>query len=126
MLALATVQAAVFDVPHLFRVATRQHLGHQVIIVGRLVARMGVFEPVPVLSKDLLEDIPVRCMCYPHQDPRSWGRVVLGAVVVPPRLYAVHPPSARTSDLSPPSLPHALRDLLKTPLRPPVLWAAEK
>jgi hypothetical protein len=47
MLALSTVQAAVFEGTHLFRVATRQHLGHQVIIVGRLVARMGACKPVP-------------------------------------------------------------------------------
>src|SRR5262249_32992914 len=120
MLTLSTVQAAVFDVPHLFRVATRQHLGHQVIIVGRLVARMGAGEPVPVRSKELLEDTPVPRRGYTHQGPRSWGRVGWGPAVVPPRLYAVHPPSARTSDLSPPPLSHELRNLLKTPRRPPV------
>src|SRR5215475_16111313 len=83
MLALSTVQAAVFDVPHLFRVATRQHLGHQVIIVGRLVARMGVCEPVPVLSKDLLEDTPVPRGLYQHRLAPSWGH----QLVAVKRLY---------------------------------------
>src|SRR4029450_8979049 len=66
-----TVQAAVFEVTHLFRVATRQHLGHQVIIVGRLVARMGACKPVPVLSTDLLEDVPVPRGCCKHEGAPS-------------------------------------------------------
>ena len=46
-----------------------QHLsfGYQAIVVGRLVAWMGMFEPIPVLSKDLLEDIQVTCRGYKHQ-----------------------------------------------------------
>jgi hypothetical protein len=59
MLPLATVLAAVLDITHLLRVATRQHLGHEAIIVGGLVARMGVLKRVPVIGEDLLEDIPV-------------------------------------------------------------------
>ena len=57
--ALATLQAAVFDVTHLFRVATPEHLRHQTIIVGRLVARMGVLKGLPVIGTDLLKDTPV-------------------------------------------------------------------
>ena len=57
--ALTTPQAAVCDRAHLCRVATRQHLGHQALVVGRLVARMGVGKRVPVLGTDLLEDTPV-------------------------------------------------------------------
>src|SRR4051794_39232750 len=57
--ALATPQAAVCDIAHLFRVATRQHLHHQALVVGRLIARMGVGKRVPVIGKDLLEDTPV-------------------------------------------------------------------
>src|SRR5215813_5331964 len=83
MLALSTVQAAVFDVPHLFRVAARQHLGHQVVVVGRLVARMGALKRLPMVSKDLLEDIPVpRGGCY-HRIAPSWG----DQLVAVPRLY---------------------------------------
>src|SRR5712692_6889276 len=73
MLALATVQATVFDVPHLFRVATPKHLGHQAIIVRRLITRMGVLKRVPVIGKDLLEDTPVpRGLCH-HRVAPSWG-----------------------------------------------------
>ena len=36
MVALATVQAAVFDIAHLLGIATPEHLGHQTIIVARL------------------------------------------------------------------------------------------
>src|SRR6266571_5342781 len=67
MLALATVQATVFDVPHLFRVATPQHLGHQAIIIRRLVTRMGVLKRLPVIRKDLLEDTPVPRGCCNHR-----------------------------------------------------------
>src|SRR5262245_49097229 len=67
MFALATVRAAVFDIPHLVLIATRQHLGHQSIIVGGLIARMGVGEAVPVVSKDLLEDVPVPRGCCQHR-----------------------------------------------------------
>jgi hypothetical protein len=68
---LATVQAAVFDIPHLVRVATREPLGHQAIVVGRLVARIGVCEPVPALCKDLLEDVPVPQGCCKHEGAPS-------------------------------------------------------
>src|SRR5262245_50055758 len=71
--ALATPQAAVFDIAHLFRVATRQHLGHQALVVGRLVAGMGVGKRVPVLGKNLLKDTPVpRGLCQ-HQVVPSRG-----------------------------------------------------
>src|SRR5215470_9266997 len=91
MLALSTVQAAVFDVPHLVRVATRQHLGHQVIIVSRLVARMGVLKRLPMIGKDLLKDTPVPGGCCQHPRPPSEGGWNCnGAVVVPRLLRAVH------------------------------------
>src|SRR5215470_1850234 len=80
MLALSTVQAAVFDVPHLCRVATRQHLGHQVLRVGRLVAWMGVLKRLPVIAKDLLKDTPVSGGCCKHPRPPSEGD---GIVTVP-------------------------------------------
>lgn len=63
MFALSTMQTAVLDIAHVLRVTTPEHLGHQAIIVGRLVARMGVFEPVPVIGKNLLEDVPVPSGC---------------------------------------------------------------
>src|SRR4029453_17562891 len=78
MLALAAVQTAILDVPDLFRMATRQHLRHQPVVIGGLIARMGVLKRLPVIGKDLLKDTPV-----PGGD---WD----GAVVVPRHLRAVH------------------------------------
>src|SRR5713101_6515418 len=83
MLALATVQATVFDVPHLFRVATPKHLGHQAIIIRRLVTRMGVLKRVPVIGKDLLEDTPVPRGCCNHRVAPSGG----DTIVTVQRLY---------------------------------------
>src|SRR5215813_2474776 len=81
--ALATPQAAVFDIPRLFRVATRQHLGHQALVVGRLVARMGVGKRVPVIGKDLMKDTPVPRGSYQHRLAPSWGH----QLVAVKRLY---------------------------------------
>jgi hypothetical protein len=67
MRALAPLQAAVFAIAHLLRVATRKHLGHQPLLVGCLVARLGVWEPLPVLAKDLLEAVPGPRGCCHHQ-----------------------------------------------------------
>src|SRR5256712_1866480 len=69
--ALATLQTAICDIAHLLGVATRQHLGHQIMIVGGLIARMGVGEALPVVGKDLLEDVPVPCGCCQHEGPPS-------------------------------------------------------
>src|SRR5882762_11541853 len=78
--ALATPQAAVCDIAHLLRIATRQHPGHQALVVGRLVAGMGVGKRVPVIGKDLLKDTPVPRGCGQHPCPPREG---LGIVVVP-------------------------------------------
>ena len=80
---LATLQATVFEVPHFLGVAARQHLGHQVIVVGRLVARMGALQRLPMVSKDLLEDIPVPRGGCTHRIAPSWG----DQLVAVPRLY---------------------------------------
>src|SRR6266567_1736829 len=69
--ALSTLQATVFNIAHLVGISTPEPLRYQALVVGRLVTWMGVFEPVPVLSKDLLEDIPVPCRCYTHQGAPS-------------------------------------------------------
>src|SRR6266568_7085730 len=101
MFPLYTLQAAVFDGTHLFRVATRQHFGHQGIIVGRLVAWMGVLKLVPVIGKDLLEDAPVpRGLCH-HRVAPSWG-VGMAAVK---RFYHGSPASS-TPHRSSPGHPH--------------------
>ena len=69
--ALTALQTAVLDLAHLVGISTPEHLGYQAIVVGHLVAWMGMFEPIPVLSKDLLEDIPVPCRGYKHQSAPS-------------------------------------------------------
>src|SRR5712691_4427991 len=77
VLALATVQAAVRDIAYFFRVAARQHLGHQAIVVCRLVVRMGLLKRLPVVSKDLLEDIPVpRGGCHHRIAPSGGDQIV--------------------------------------------------
>src|SRR5713101_6677837 len=125
--ALATLLAAVFAIPHLVRIATRQHLGHQIIIVGCLIARMGVGESVPVVGKDLLEDVPVpRGSCHHRVAPSGGDRI--GTVQ---RLYHTSPAQSTPSSAfiraaSSPSRPLMLYGLLETPYRPYVLWAAAK
>jgi len=59
MRALATLEAAILNIAHLLWGATRQHLGHQAIVIPGLVARMGTLKRLPVVGKDLLEDVPV-------------------------------------------------------------------
>src|SRR5215468_9899124 len=86
---LATPQAAVFDIAHLRRVATRQHLGHQALVVGRLVAGMGVGKSVPVLGKDLLEDMPVSRGVGHHRVPPSVGSWKINYVRVSTFLFSV-------------------------------------
>src|SRR2546425_13306627 len=61
----------VIEIPHLFRMATRQHLGHQVVIVGPLVAWMGLLKRRPAISKNLLEDVPVPRGRCKHTDAPS-------------------------------------------------------
>ena len=77
VLALAAVQAAVLNIAYFFRVAARQHLGHQAIVVRRLVARMSMLKRLPVVSKDLLEDVPVpRGCCHHRVAPSGGDRIV--------------------------------------------------
>src|SRR5215475_750392 len=91
MLALSTVQAAVFDVPALCRIATREHLRHQTAVIGGLIARMSVLKRLPVIGKDLLKDTPVPGGCCKHPRPPSEGGWDCdGAVVVPRLSRAVH------------------------------------
>src|SRR5216683_7763377 len=71
--ALTALQTAVLDIAHLVGISTPEHLRYQALVVGRLVAWMGVCEPVPVLSKDLLEDIPVPRGLWHHRGAPSWG-----------------------------------------------------
>ena len=71
--ALPAIQAPVVDVPYLVRVPACEHLVYKLIIVSLMVPRMASFEAVPVLGKDLLEDVPVLRGCCNHAGAPSWG-----------------------------------------------------
>src|SRR4030095_13143195 len=101
MLPLATLQAAIFDIAHLVRVPTREHLRHQARIVGRLVARMGVLKRLPVIGEDLLEDTPVPRRLDQHWIAPSEGDRMVAVkrlyhdspgAFTPHRLLSGHPP----------------------------------
>jgi Helix-turn-helix domain len=55
------------EIAHLLGIPAPEHLVHQTIIVGLIVARIRAFKPVPVLGKDLFEDIPGRWGCCSHE-----------------------------------------------------------
>src|SRR5262245_31605204 len=59
MLPWATRQTPIGDVAYLLRMPAREHLVDKPLIVGCIVARVDAFDPVPVLSKDLFENVPV-------------------------------------------------------------------
>src|SRR5882672_661318 len=111
--ALATLLAAVFAIPHLVRIATRQHLGHQIMIVGCLIARMVVGESVPVVGKDLLEDVPVPRGCCHHRVAPSGG----DRIVTMQRLY--HTSLAQSTPSSAFLWAAAKRACLSSGLQPP-------
>src|SRR5215471_19227998 len=73
MLPLATVEAAVFDIAYLIGMPTPEHLVDEAIIVARMVTRIDTCEPVPVLDKDLFEDVPVLRRGCNHQGAPSGG-----------------------------------------------------
>src|SRR5215831_1722911 len=73
MFALATVEAAVFNIAYLVGIPTPEHLVDEAIIGARMVTRIDACEPVPVLDKDLFEDVPVLCRSCHHQGAPSGG-----------------------------------------------------
>src|SRR5215218_9060771 len=46
------------------------------IVGGGLITRMGVGEPVPVLGKDLFENVPVPRGCCKHEGAPSGGEKI--------------------------------------------------
>jgi hypothetical protein len=77
MFALTTMETSVFDVAHFVRITTSEHLVDEVIIVGRIVARTDSFKPIPVLGKDLFEDVPTGSGFCIHRSVPIWGVGVL-------------------------------------------------
>src|SRR5207247_689961 len=91
--ALPAIQTPVFNRAHLCRVSAGKQLVDEAIIVARIIARIDAFEPVPMLGKDLLEDVPVPRGCYKHQGAPSWGVEMM----VVQRLYHTSPAQATPS-----------------------------
>jgi hypothetical protein len=58
--ALSTIEASVVEVSDLFRIATREHLVHQLVIVSVIITRVELLKFIPVIMKDLFKDVPSR------------------------------------------------------------------
>src|SRR4051794_13287228 len=71
--ALPAIQTPVFDIAHLLGITAPEHFVHEAVVVGRTVARVDACKPVPVLSKDLFEDVPLLRGSSQHQGTPSWG-----------------------------------------------------
>jgi hypothetical protein len=73
VLPLATMCTVILDIPHLVGIAAVEHLVDETIIVASIVARVGVLEAIPVINKDLFEDVGVLSRCCHHQIAPSKG-----------------------------------------------------
>jgi hypothetical protein len=56
--ALPTIEASVVEVSNLFRIATREHLVDQLVIVSCIITGIELLKFIPVSMKDLFKDIP--------------------------------------------------------------------
>src|SRR5215831_6625605 len=65
--ALSTMQTPIVDIPHLVGIPAPEHLLYQAVIVASIVPRMRVLEAVPVVSKNLFEEVPGRRSGGSHQ-----------------------------------------------------------
>src|SRR6266446_6034490 len=103
MCALSTMQTAVLDRAHLVRIPTPEHLVQKTVIGALIITRIAACEPVPVLDKDLFEDVPGRRGFCSHQAAslRSVGLYVIA-------LFSHIPPTTSTprSGLYRGTLPH--------------------
>ena len=59
MFAFSTMPIAILDIAHLVGLAAVEHLLHKTVIIAGVVARVDLFEAVPVINEDLLKDVPV-------------------------------------------------------------------
>src|SRR5215468_1369245 len=65
--ALSTMQTPIVDISHLVGIPAPEHLFYQAVIVASIVPRMRALEAVPVVSKNLFEEVPGRRSCCSHQ-----------------------------------------------------------
>jgi len=78
VLPLATRLTVILDRAHLVGIAAVEHLVDETVIVAGIVARVDVFEAIPVIDKDLFEDVGVLRRCCHHQVAPSKGIGLLG------------------------------------------------
>jgi hypothetical protein len=81
---------AILDIAHLVGVATAQHLFQKSVIVAGVIGRMSLFEDIPMISKDLLEDVRVPPGFDNHEVAPSQGSRLFWLLRVK-RFYHVSP-----------------------------------
>src|SRR6266704_4516241 len=96
VLPLATMLTVILEIPHLVGIAAVEHLVNETVIVAGIVARVDVFEAIPVIDKDLFEDVGVLRRCCHHQVAPSKGIGLLGIE----RFYHVSRSAATPSAVS--------------------------
>ena len=90
--ALPAMQTPVCNIPHLFRVTAGEHLPYEVVIGTLIVPTMASFAHVPVLGKDLFEDVPGRRGFCSQQAISRWEWWCLyGGVLLSHPACHVHP-----------------------------------
>src|SRR6266446_33475 len=114
MRALTTFETSVLEIAHLVGITTVEHLVDESLIVGRVVAGTELFEALPVIDKDLFEDVPVPRRFDNHQIAPSEGGDVGDAAFLPHLTPCVHPSAVFTEVASPTSLALELRGLQET------------
>ena len=77
MFPLTTMETAVFARAYLVRMPTPEPLVDKVSVVGRMVARTERFQPLPMLGKDLLKNVPPGSDFCLHRSTPIWGVGVL-------------------------------------------------
>src|SRR5215467_1632408 len=68
----------ILDIAHLVGIAAVEHLLYETVIVAGIVARVDVFEAIPVIDKDLFEDVGGLSRCCHQQITPSKGGELAG------------------------------------------------
>jgi len=113
--ALPTLQTPIFDIPNPLRITASKHLMYECIIVGLRITMMQSFELLPVISKDLFENVPaLRGFCSHQAAPRSRCWDVCGAALVPRLTRSSYPIVGVTRHAHPPPSPLSHGDFRAT------------
>src|SRR2546430_3802738 len=65
--ALPATKTPICAIPHLVGIPAPEHLRYQAVIVASIVPRVHALEAIPVVGKDLFEEVPGRRSCCSHQ-----------------------------------------------------------